>query len=385
MVDTIPTIYTASLEECMDLLFAETRQTVHCTGAAETNLINGTPGKTGYGTPCWIDETTVGPTFLSGPPFWISAISSCSGRHCQGFGTLSNSPGHGGPTAPHRHAANHPGSQVVFCGGLQLYLDLNRAFDTVWRQKLFQHLAQIEVSEDVLVLVSTWHQNTEYVLSSNLESRHIPIGLGLRQGCKIAPLLWIAFMDLFLTLLRPRTGARWILDHLTLYADDIHVGCLFHNAAEFHCALTNFGHVLDALEELQLSLSYSKSFVIFQHAGTNSRAPMKGTFTRSAEGMKIHIPRGNGDRTLLPVRAKGKYLGVIMSYSAFEQQTWQHRKAAAWCAFSRLKPWFRSRAIPTTCKLHLWRTCVLSILTYGLFATNVTTSILFSFHPSHIK
>ena len=71
-------------------------------------------GKLVMGLLAGLMKQQLAPRFCQDPHFGISAISSCSGRHCQGFSTLPNSPGHGGPTAPHCHAANHPGSQVSF-------------------------------------------------------------------------------------------------------------------------------------------------------------------------------------------------------------------------------------------------------------------------------
>ena len=266
--------------------------------------------------------------------------------------------------------------KLIFCGGLQLFLDLSCAFDTVNRLLLFNHLADIQVQESLLTLISAWHMQTEYVLTTQELSNSIQVGLGLRQGCKVAPTLRAAFMGLFLTRLSPKTGLTWIRNHITLYADDIHVGCCFQNVSEFQKTLENFGHILDTLEELHLQLSYSKSFVLFQHAGTNSRHAQKGAVQRTDAGMQILIPRCNGPKTALPIRATGKYLGVVMSYHQFEDQTWTHRKRAAWSAFSRLKPWFHKQGLSPSNRLHIWKTCVLTIMTYGLIATNVTARSL---------
>ena len=269
--------------------------------------------------------------------------------------------------------------KLVFCGGIQLFLDLSRAFDTVSRRTLFTHLADLKLSEDLLALISAWHEQTEYILSTNELTNHIQVGVGLRQGCKVAPILWVAYMDLLISRLIPKIGLEWIRANLTLYADDIHVGCCFRNATEFKTALRNFGLILDTIEELQLTLSYTKSFVIFRHAGTNSRPAMKGHFRTTPDGQQVLIPRSSGHATFLPVRAAGKYLGVVLSYGNFEMQTWSHRKRAAWSAFARLKPWFHSKGLTCKNRYHLWHTCIMSILTYGLLATQVTVPILLQF------
>ena len=71
-----------------------------------------------------------------------------------------------------------------------------------------------------------------------------------------------------------------------------------------------------------------------------------------------------------------------MSYGAFEEHTWQHRKRAAWCAFSRLKPWFHRHGLTRRNRFYLWHTCIFSVLTYGLLATNVTAHILQAFQAT---
>ena len=75
-------------------------------------------------------------------------------------------------------------SGFKFCGGLQLYLDLTRAFDCVWRQLLFQHLYDLSVPAALYTLISSWHQDTHYNLSYEGKTVQIPVGVGLRQGCK---------------------------------------------------------------------------------------------------------------------------------------------------------------------------------------------------------
>ena len=166
--------------------------------------------------------------------------------------------------------------KLVFCGGIQLYLDLNRAFDTVCREKLMTHLQNIGLRADLLSLIMAWHSQTEYILTSRDQCNHVDIRVGVRQGCPVAPILWVAFMDLLLTKLIPKTGLAWARANLTLYADDIHAGCCFRSVSDFQLALTNLGHLWDTVEEMQLTLSYSKSFVILQHAGTNSCHALKG-------------------------------------------------------------------------------------------------------------
>ena len=93
--------------------------------------------------------------------------------------------------------------------------------------------------------------------------------------------------------------------------------------------MTNIGHLLDCIEDLQLQLSYQKSYVILATTGSNQRVAMKRRFKRTNCETFALIPRRDGSKTALPIRTHGVYLGTVMSYHAFELQTWHHRKRAA--------------------------------------------------------
>ena len=56
--------------------------------------------------------------------------------------------------------------------------------------------------------------------------------------------------------------------------------------------------------------------------------------------------------------------------------TWKRSKRAGWAAFSRLKCWLQHRPISLAHRLYLWRTCIHTIITYGITATNVTVKVL---------
>ena len=186
-------------------------------------------------------------------------------------------------------------------------------------------------------------------------------------------------MDLFLHQVANRCGYQWVHDCLTIYADDVHVGCQFRSKHELQTHLVNIGHTLDVIENVKLSLSYSKSFMLIAYAGTNARAALKDVLQRSPTGASIRVPRLGREHTCLPLRSKGSYLGVCISYHAFEMLTWRHRKQASWLAFARLRAWLRSRQLTRAHRMYLWKTCVFTVLTYGLLATNVTIPVLLDF------
>ena len=119
--------------------------------------------------------------------------------------------------------------------------------------------------------------------------------------------------------------------------------------------------------------------MLIAYAGTNTRHALKGVMQRLPNGVSIKVPRAGGRHTCLPLRNKGSYLGAVISYHNFELLTWQHRKQAGWSAFARLRAWLRSRQLSRANRFYLWKTCVYTVLTYGLMSTGVNIRVLMEF------
>ena len=279
-----------------------------------------------------------------------------------------------------RQMTTTPSYRLV--GGIQLFLDLTRAFDCVNRSFLIQHLHDLETPSDLLTIITHWHEQTHYNIFSAHETTSVPVGLGVRQGCKIAPQLWLVYMSKLIRMLTPLTGVSWIKSCLTLYADDIHAGCQFTSESELAWHLQCMGHLLDCIERLELQLSYQKSFLLLASTGSNHRRALQHVLKRTNTRTLVLIPRQGGRKTELPLHSQGRYLGTIMSYGLFEQQTWAHRKKAGWTAFHRLKCWLRQRQLHLKQRIYLWRTCINTILTYGLFAMNLNINTIMDYQST---
>ncbi|CAL1146434.1 unnamed protein product [Cladocopium goreaui] len=189
-------------------------------------------------------------------------------------------------------------------------------------------------------------------------------------------------MDLFLDRLITHTGHDWVAQCVTLYADDIHVGCSFESEGALRTAVTNMGHLLDILEDLCMTISCEKSFLLLTVAGTNPRLYMKPYIRRGSHGTTFEIPRSTGQTTSIPMKSSGRYLGAIMSYRMMEELTWKHRCKSAWLAFNRLKKWLQSRQLSVRYKMHLWQSCVHTILTYGILDMNSTVKTLHQYQQT---
>jgi len=91
-------------------------------------------------------------------------------------------------STPHSRASLQP--RFLCCGGLQLFLDLERAFDSVNRWRLFHRLQQLNISPNIVQILQCWHVDTSYYVTHGGETTAVKVNKGLRQGCKGAPFLW---------------------------------------------------------------------------------------------------------------------------------------------------------------------------------------------------
>ena len=84
-------------------------------------------------------------------------------------------------------------SRARFTGGMQLSLDLAKAFDKMPRHSLLTALERISLPEDLISLILYIHDNAIMSFSKGDETASVRTGSGIRQGCGLAPLLWAAF------------------------------------------------------------------------------------------------------------------------------------------------------------------------------------------------
>ena len=169
-------------------------------------------------------------------------------------------------STPHSRAVDT--MRYGFYGGFQLCLDLKHAFDNVDRCKLFQQLPNLNISEDVAVLLSTWHEHTTYVVQHDDGDSPIPTGRGVRQGCKAAPGLWNCFVMLFCQQLLEFIPLTWIQQNITVYADDFHIGAAFTTYDEFR-TLQKYLGIIFLLSKTWTCRSIPKNLSFF----LNSEAP----------------------------------------------------------------------------------------------------------------
>ena len=111
----------------------------------------------------------------------------------------------------------------------------------------------------------------------------------------------------------------WLLSNLTIYADDIHVHCVFHNIHALTQTVKYFEEIIAAIERLGLQISPSKSCVITRGKGPGYEKWKKSHTYVDASKHHYLVLTHNNMKT--PLKKKQLYLGVILSYDQFERQT----------------------------------------------------------------
>ena len=125
-----------------------------------------------------------------------------------------------------------------------------------------------------------------------------------------------------------------------------------------------------------MQVSFQKSAVVYALRGRCAEE-MVGRYTTWFRGERFFL-LGDGTRRIkLPVHDRLEYLGIILSYNAFEMQTAQHRSAKAAANFGMLTNVLRvNGALSTSVRVRIYRACVWSSASYGLVAVGFTAGSL---------
>ena len=82
--------------------------------------------------------------------------------------------------------------QPTYC----CFLDIRKAYDTVWREGLWKKLEAIGVNEKLVKVIKNTYANVRSrVIVNDKLSDWFDIGIGLRQGCVLSPLLFLVFIN----------------------------------------------------------------------------------------------------------------------------------------------------------------------------------------------
>ena len=119
-----------------------------------------------------------------------------------------------------------------------------------------------------------------------------------------------------------------------------------------------------------LHINVQKSVALCRIIGRSVPAFLRKWAVRSKEGLRLIIPDLDWK---LPLVSKTAYLGVVISYRAWEMDTTKRRISAAQHYFHVLRRWLTDTTIiPKPLKFRLYKQCILPTPQYGIFEMGVT-------------
>lgn len=287
-------------------------------------------------------------------------------RHCSSVRKLI----HTARSTPHSRQSGQGRFKVA--GGIQLFLDIERAFDMISREHLFTQLHKLQIQPQTVILLSLWHQETHYYLRCNDSDTPIQVGKGVRQGCRAAPMLWNVYMWLFLTELSLLVDPRWVVQCMNVFADDCQMGDEFRSYADLQTLLNNINQTLLLLQKFGLTINPAKCTALLALGGTLKRR-VRSELTTWREG-KEWLRFGSAEQPLwIQIDHQAKYLGTIITYANFELATIKHRINIARAAYARLKRWLTGKhGLNRAQRIQLFETCIYPVMTYGILSLGLT-------------
>lgn len=123
----------------------------------------------------------------------------------------------------------------------------------------------------------------------------------------------------------------------TAYADDFHACRIVDSPQSFLDALTFFGRLSDALEQMGMTINTSKSKALIRLHGSKHRQVLDQHTSRTPHGHWLKIPSRHGSFHTVPIASEVGYLGTIVTYYNAVARTLDHRLTLSRVAFHRLK------------------------------------------------
>ena len=286
--------------------------------------------------------------------------------------------------------SKHAGIQRASCtGGCQLSIDLSRAFDSVPRLALLRALEWAGVPADLCALVLSWHEASVYVLGARGDPRHqrcIAVTRGVKQGCLIAPALWTIFSCFVWSHFDQIAGLSWNSEHTTGYADDFHFRWELGSYKQCRQVGLDMDMIFAVLKTCGLQINPEKSHFLVEVRGSDAEKWLRKHKVRNKAGDGWSFRFNLFTKEEVPIVKKFRYLGVIMSYHAFEDETLCYRLELAQAHRNRLAKVLQGRGgLGLAQRRRIWQVCVQTSQTYGLVAVGLTAAGLRKLHIQTLK
>ena len=263
------------------------------------------------------------------------------------------------------HQQHHGQTRTIGSGGLQLSLDLTAAFDLIHWSDVKQALGYAGVNIATQEIIILWLSQVRYLFRHKHMRGYVRPKWGLRQGCTGSPTLWAAVTALLCAHIDQHTRTGWSHQHLVLYADDSHLRWRFSTLSDFEVAMNELRQVFACFKQFHLCINYEKTKAILKVVGNMKHRIYKDYVRKHNNGRRLLLMPGDPTHWL-PLVSQAEYLGLIISYDQYEQQSMRHRVTKAHGRRWALASILHSSKVRIKYKLSVWRSCVYSTMMYGM-------------------
>jgi len=253
----------------------------------------------------------------------------------------------------------------------QAFLDVKKAFDSVWHDGLFFKL--LGIHSDIWFTLYNWYNR----LSASVRwcssiSRSFPVKQGVRQGAVLSPLLYAVFTsDLLFELEQSSLGAF--------------IGSIYCGAPTYADDMTLVSHSPTELQDmLDIVTSYARTWE-YSINSTKSQIVIccNKPSVRSALSDNFHWSVCD---SVIPIAESTKHLGVLLSSSQSTISRTSGRITSSRSAFYALSAaGARHTCINSLTSLQLYKSLSLPILLFGLEVWSPTNTELMMMERSQLK
>ena len=263
------------------------------------------------------------------------------------------------------------GTQNELCvGGAILSLDLKQAFDRVNRQALVQALRRLQAPEELVAAVIALHDTSAYHIHDNFSETKVTTTRGIRQGCKLAPLLWVAISTAILHDLGPALSGPH--KQATTFADDTLCQWLIETEQDVHDFARFLAHLLQVMRALGLHVNLTKTFLLIRARGTGAQRALRQHIIHKEGARWWRVETADGP-ALIPLAKSVIYLGTYLTLGNCALPGVKHRLQEAKSREAKIHRAVRSRRILSLAyRLRIWRACAVSSATFGLTPLGMT-------------
>ena len=229
------------------------------------------------------------------------------------------------------------------------FVDLSKAFDTVWRDGFLHKLWNSGVQGKIWRIIRAFYQSTEScVMIGNKKTDWFVGDVGVRQGAVTSPLIFSIFVNDLVNEIRKVGGGIQVcvkLISILLFADDIVL-------------------LADTKEELQQMLTVLHKFTEKWRLRVNNKKTKVIVFDPSRkandlEGLFLY------NNVRVEVVNKYKYLGVVLKYDLKWTENIEYVIGKGMRRSNSIISILRFKGLSTEAKLCVWKALVRPILEYG--------------------